>query len=138
MVRYVVDASIVVKWFVEEDYSEKALDLEKRYVEGSIDLIAPCILNFEVLNALKFSHHFGEEELVEVAKALTKYQFDLRELQGEIATKTIIIAMRKGITIYDAAYVAIAEIEGVHLITADEKLINKVKETQLIKHIADL
>ncbi len=50
----VVDASVVVKWFVKEEGSEEALRLRDRYVEGEIQIIAPELITFEVLNALYF------------------------------------------------------------------------------------
>jgi len=37
----VVDASVVAKWFVEEEGSVKALEIRDRYVTGELRLIAP-------------------------------------------------------------------------------------------------
>ena len=137
MAKYVVDASVIVKWFVDEEYSDKALLLERNYVEKNIDIIVPELLYYEVLNALKYSHHFGEDELKDVLRALVDYQFDTRNLSGEIGEKTIELAMRKGITVYDAAYVAIALSEKIYLWTADEKLIKKLEDLNIIKHIKE-
>jgi predicted nucleic acid-binding protein len=44
---------VVVKWFANENYSKEALLLKEAYVKGLENLSAPCILPFEVLNALK-------------------------------------------------------------------------------------
>ncbi|RLE95894.1 MAG: PIN domain nuclease [Thermoprotei archaeon] len=132
----VVDASVVVKWFVEEEYSREARLLRDAYVDGLIDITAPSLLPYEVLNALKYSGAFGEEELEEVAKTLEDFQFTLLNLQGELAAKSIEIAMRKGLTIYDASYLALALILGTMLYTADEKLIRKAERLDVAKHIA--
>ncbi|MHA1617330.1 MAG: type II toxin-antitoxin system VapC family toxin [Candidatus Njordarchaeales archaeon] len=137
MARYVVDASVIVKWFVEEEYSDKALLLERSYVEGSIDIVVPELLYYEVLNALKYSHRFGEDELKEVLKALTDYQFDSRRLVGEVGEKAVELAMRKGLTIYDAAYAAIALVEKIYLWTADDKLVRKLESLRIVKHIRE-
>ena len=48
MKGYVVDASIVVKWFVEEKWSDEASSL----LEAEVTLIAPELLFAEVSNAL--------------------------------------------------------------------------------------
>ena len=40
-VEVVVDASVIVKWFVEEEGSDKSLKLRDRYIEGEIRIIAP-------------------------------------------------------------------------------------------------
>ena len=41
--QIVVDASVVVKWFVEEEYGREARLLRDAYVNGLIDLIAPSL-----------------------------------------------------------------------------------------------
>jgi predicted nucleic acid-binding protein len=88
------------------------------------------------LNALKYSAAFGEDELKKVARVLEDYQFTLYPLQGEMAQKTVEIAMRKGVTIYDASYVALAYMLDTMLYTADEKLIGKIGDPDTVKHIA--
>ncbi len=55
----VVDASVVVKWFVREEYTGEPLRLRDAYVDGLVDLLAPYLLPMEVLNALKYSGRFG-------------------------------------------------------------------------------
>ncbi len=61
----VVDASVVIKWFANENYSRESLILKEAYVKGLEDLSAPCILPFEVLNGLKYTYNLGEKELEE-------------------------------------------------------------------------
>ena len=126
---------MVVKWFVEEKYSKEALMIRDSFIEGLVDIVVPSLLYFEVLNALKYSGAFGEDELKKVARILEDYQFTLYELEGAYAEKAVEIAMRKGITIYDASYVALALIEGVDLYTADEKLLTKTQDLKITKHL---
>ena len=133
--KIAVDASVVVKWFVEEKYSKEALMIRDSFIEGLVDIVVPSLLYFEVLNALKYSGAFGEDELKKVARILEDYQFTLYELEGAYAEKAVEIAMRKGITIYDASYVALALIEGVNLYTADEKLLTKTEDLKITKHL---
>jgi len=47
----VVDTSVVVKWFIVKDYSKEARLLRDAYAMGVLDLAAPSILPYEVLNA---------------------------------------------------------------------------------------
>ena len=89
-----------------------------------------------MLNALKYSGAFGEEELKEVAVALEDFQITLFDLKGELAVKSIELAMRRGLTIYDASYIALAQILNAELYTADEKLIRKTQGMNIAKHIA--
>lgn len=51
----VVDASVVIKWFANEENSKDAFLLKEAYEKGLEDLSAPCILPFEVLNGLKYT-----------------------------------------------------------------------------------
>jgi len=132
----VVDASVVVKWFVEEDYSKEARLLRDAYASGVLDLVAPTLLPYEVLNALKYSSAFGEDELKEVSETLDDFQLTFHDLSGSLAEKSIELAMRKGITIYDASYVALSHLLDAFLYTADEKLIRKAK-SEKIRHIRD-
>jgi len=135
--KIAVDASVVVKWFVEEKYSKEALMIRDSFIEGLVDIVVPSLLYFEVLNALKYSGAFGEDELKKVARILEDYQFTLYELEGAYAEKAVEIAMRKGITIYGASYVALALIEDADLYTADEKLLMKTRDLEMVKHLKD-
>ena len=136
----VVDASIVVKWFVEEEDSNKALKLRDRYVDGGVRIAAPELLIFEVLNALHYKNLFSESELKEISEALEAYSFNLYPLRGDYAEKTVEVALKNNITIYDASYIALAIIRNAHMYTADEKLMRKLKHgyEEYVKSIKDL
>lgn len=133
----VVDASVAVKWFVEEEYTREALMLRDSYRDGLIDLIAPSLLPYEVLKALKYSGAFGEDELKEIAKILESLQITLYDLKGDYSATTVMVAMRKGLTIYDASYVALGIDKQVTLYTADEKLLEKIADLHVGKHIRE-
>ena len=120
-----VDASIVAKWFLEEEYSGQALKLRDDYIGGSFQIVVPALLEYEVLNALRYSRVYSQEELKNIGLALNKYGFDTRELEGELKTKTIALALEHNITIYDASYVALAEKLNTRLYTADNELVEK-------------
>ncbi len=92
---------------------------------------------FEALNALKYSGAFGEDELVEASEILEDLQITLYELKGDYARETVKLAMRKGITIYDASYVALAIVRDCVLWTADEKLLRKVADLGRASHIRE-
>src|SRR2546426_7295803 len=50
MPKLVVDASVVIKWFVTEPLSLEARRILDDYRAGAIDLVAPDLLNAEVGN----------------------------------------------------------------------------------------
>jgi predicted nucleic acid-binding protein len=135
--KVVIDASVAVKWFIEEEYTKEALMLRDSYKEGLVDLIAPSLLPYEVLNALKYSGAFGEDELKEIAGILESLQITLYNIEEEYAMKTVELAMRRGLTIYDASYPALAMVEDATLYTADEKMLKKIAALGLARHIQD-
>ena len=57
----------MVKWFVAEDYSDRAISLRDRYVNGEVRLAAPSLLTFEVLNAVRDSSLYTTVELRKIA-----------------------------------------------------------------------
>jgi len=87
------------------------LKIRDKYIKGEIELIAPEIINFEVLNALYYKKLFSESELKEISEALDSYSFSLYSLKGEYAEKTIEVAFKNNITIYDASYIALSIIK---------------------------
>jgi len=133
----VVDASVVTKWFVEEEYSTNALHLRDDYVNRLIEIAAPELLPFEVINSLRYNPEFGEKDMKESAKALEEYSLWLFPLLGKLAEKTIENALRYGVTIYDSSYLSLAELESRTLYTSDERLLAKLKDSPWIRHISE-
>ncbi|MEM2849523.1 MAG: type II toxin-antitoxin system VapC family toxin [Candidatus Bathyarchaeia archaeon] len=137
----VLDASVIVRWYVVEDFRDKALAIRNNYVDGAIRRIsAPMLMPFEVINAIKYSRRdISVTTLKSIVESLAKYGFNLYELSGEYAHLTIDTALENNITIYDACYVALAEYLDTVLYTADRKLIESLKEEYRgrIKHIKE-
>ncbi len=131
----VVDASVVVKWFVEEEYSRDTDRIRKDYLDQLIDIAVPSLLKYEVLNALRYSYAFGEDELKEIGRVLDDYQFLTIPLREEYLDETIRRALKHGITIYDASYIAIGDVQKCEVYTADNKLLNKVGDDPILKHV---
>lgn len=132
----VVDASVITKWFVQEEYSINALKLRGDYINRLIDIAAPELLPFEVINSLRYNPEFGEKDTKESAKALERYSLWLSPILGKLAEKTIENALKYGITIHDSSYLSLAELENKTFYTADEKLLTKLKDNPHTRHIS--
>ncbi|ERH03165.1 MAG: putative nucleic acid-binding protein, contains PIN domain protein [Halonotius sp. J07HN6] len=126
MADIVVDTSVVVKWYLPEQHHEAARALRDSYLEGEVDLVAPELLPFEAINALRYSGHFDGEQLAAAARSLSEYGIDLVSFNdaGPVAD----IATDLDITVYDAAYVALAERRDTTAYTADETLLNDLSD----------
>ncbi|RLI78901.1 PIN domain nuclease [Archaeoglobales archaeon] len=133
----VADASVVVKWFVDEIYSENARKLREEYINGSIELASPELMPYEVLNALRYTKLFSKDELKLIARSLSLYGFKLYSLRGKLSERTAEIAVEKEITVYDASYIALAESLNSKLYTSDEKLIDRVN-LDFVVHVAEI
>ena len=140
MENLVVDASVIVKWYVMEEHREQALKLRDDFVEGKLTLTAPSLMPYEVLNAVKRAKKdISIETLGTVIESLTFYGIILHELRGELARLTVKTAIENGVTVYDAAYIALAKLSGTILYTADEKLKESLKNVyqEYVVHIKD-
>ncbi|MFX1514764.1 MAG: type II toxin-antitoxin system VapC family toxin [Promethearchaeota archaeon] len=126
--KIVVDASLVVKWFISEEYSNLALEIRDHFVEGQIELYAPNLLHYEVLNALKYSNLFSRENLADAVTSLENYGIIQLPLNGEYAQKTMQLAVEQNISIYDAAYVSLTDVMGIIAYSADKKLVDTVQK----------
>lgn len=140
MEEVVVDASVVAKWYLVEPYREEALKLRDDYVSGYVSLVAPALLPFEVLNAIRYSKRKIEErQLVEISLSLLLYGIKLHHPTAEYFEEVARASLRNGITVYDAAYVALAKNKEIVLYTADEKLVEKLNDEyrKYVKHIRE-
>jgi predicted nucleic acid-binding protein len=135
MSEIVVDTSIIVKWYIPEQHHEQARALRDAYLDGKFDLVAPALMPFEAVNALKYSGHYEGERLEEASKSLPEYGIDLVPFNktGPIAE----IANNLDITIYDAAYIALAQKLDTKAYTADGNLLDDLEGdySELAEHI---
>jgi predicted nucleic acid-binding protein len=121
--RTVVDASVVVKWFLPEPSRQAALRLLHHYQEESIKLLAPALVVLEVTNVLCKRVRRGEmsaamsEEAYRMLKINAPILVDNQELMDEART----LALASGQAIYDCLYLALALRQGCEMITADGK-----------------
>ncbi len=138
MERVVGDASVIVKWFIEEEHSDMALKLRDMHVNGEVHLVAPELLPFEVLNAIRYSDLFTLEEIKAIADSLLSYGIELYPLEKELAEKAVEIAVKRDITVYDASYIALARKLNTVFYTADEKLLERLEEKEPLRHISSI
>lgn len=120
-----VDASVAVKWLIPERDSDRAVALLTHSRTGAHQLVGPSHLIQEVTSAILKKMRLGEIE-IEQARTLS---VRAGELMVEIVSPPTLplrafeIAARFNLKwIYDAFYVALAEIVECELWTADERL----------------
>jgi predicted nucleic acid-binding protein len=113
----IVDASIAVKWFLQEEGSERARDLA-----GDDGLRAPDLILAETFNAIWKRWRRGEataDQLSAALPALTR-TLDLVPLP-DLVESAAKLSQQLRHPIYDCAYLAAALASGLPLVTADER-----------------
>ena len=120
-----VDASVCAKWYLDEEYSDRARLLRDQFVKGQIAITVPSLLFYETLNALRYSRAFDEKELAVAADSLSKYGFEVWEPRGEVYREAARLSLAQDITVYDAAYVALSEHLRALFYTVDKKLLDR-------------
>lgn len=117
----VIDASVMVKWFLNEENSDKARIIRSELENGDISIIVPELLFLEIPNSLRYNK-VKEKNILTANKILFGTGLEVAGLNEEIMLKAIENSIKYNITIYDSLYVTIAQLHGIALITADKKL----------------
>jgi predicted nucleic acid-binding protein len=116
----VLDASAAVELLLG---TEMGRSIAARIADPALGLHAPHIVDVEVAQALRRYVHDGEVDPGAARAALE----DLRSLDLERHSHEPLIdrvwALRKNLTAYDAAYIALAEALDAVLLTCDGKLV---------------
>src|SRR5271170_3592892 len=100
MDQIVIDANIIVKLFLDEEYSEAAYRLRDAYVDGSIGIMVPSLIDYEVLNALKYSGSFSAEELNAAFETLGNYNFTVFRPDKLLVSEANKTSLKYDISIY--------------------------------------
>jgi predicted nucleic acid-binding protein len=131
---FVVDASVVLKWFFPEPDSAAA----RRLLDVGHQYVAPDLLFAEVGNAVWKRVRRGELSSEEGQQLIA----DLAEVTVEtLATRGLVsdacaIAMASRQTVYDSLYLALAVRLDTQLVTADRRLENGARTNPaLAEHI---
>ena len=131
--RVVVDASVVLKWFIHEESNDRALALVRRSVDGELELSLPDFCLVECANAIwrlvtkqqTLPPRRGHAMMAQLAE-LPFVRMPSRDLVGSAYR----VAVDTGTTVYDGMYVALARALGATVITADRRMYQQMSDTE--------
>lgn len=117
-----VDASVVVKLFVQEPGSAEA----ERLVTDGHELVAPELLLLEVANALHRKlrdHAVLADDLLPAMDRMRRSLLDLRPVSDSIR-RAVELALVMDHPVYDCLYLALSEQLRAPLVTADRRFLD--------------
>ena len=127
---FVIDASVVIKWFVPEVHTDAA----RRWLESSHEYMSPDLLFPEAGNVIWKKVRRGELTAAEgqrLAGDLAGIAVEVIAMRG-LLPDAHSLALSTGLTVYDAMYVTLAVRLDTQVITADNRLIRTLVSHPLI------
>ena len=124
----IVDASVVVKWFLlDERHTQEARAIRDGILDDRLHLAAPTVLWSEVAHSVAKAVRRGrlDSRLVSpIAQAMA----EMRPLIGSAdldPVETVAAALQTDLSAYDAQYLALGVSQGVAVLTADARMLER-------------
>jgi predicted nucleic acid-binding protein len=129
-VRYVIDASVALRWYIEEEKHENAESVFRRLIDEPTDFAVPELFAYEVFSTLFRVHPkplptFQEGILPLLNSGLLRYPMT----EGIAGRASRYIAF--GLAGYDAVYVALAEEIGALWLTFDGRAHARIQQERI-------
>lgn len=127
----IFDASVFLRALVEREPRAEAW-IDRAF--GDVEVSVPSLLFADVANALAGYVRSGE---LPARGADARLEFTLRLPHavtdvGELAPAALAVAVARGLSVYDACYVVLAEGQDAVLVTADRRLAAAVTRAELV------
>ena len=132
---FVIDTSVVIKWIIEEEGSDKA-DLLR-----GMDMAAPALLRIEAGNVLRT---IAARSDIAAGQALDLFLFlqtapvTIVDPDEALERRALELALELQHPVYDCVYLALAERMGRQLITADRRFLRNLSSTEHAAKAIDL
>jgi len=129
----VIDASVLIKFYVPEILSDRAERLLARVEKKEIDLLAPDLIYPEAGNILWKKQRLKEltrPEVEQITDAILLLPLKI-EVSKSLLPVAVDIAIAYGMTVYDALYLSLAKVYETTMITADRKLVEALAKADL-------
>jgi predicted nucleic acid-binding protein len=127
--KYVLDASVALKWVLPEPLAAKALQLRDDFQKKAHELLAPDVFPAEVAHALTRAERKKVIPVGQAAAFLANIMRTAPALHSYLAllTRATDISSQARVGVYDCLYVALAEREACEFVTSDDKLVKNLQ-----------
>ncbi len=124
---YVVDPSLALAWLLPDEHNKEA-EAIRLEIENGADAWIPIHWWFEVGNALLMAERRGRITAEQATHALTLLDAlsleEDEETAEQIPARTFSLARKHRLTLYDAAYLELAQRRGASLASFDSQLLD--------------
>ena len=136
--RYLLDSNVIAKWFVQEENSDRAIEIRDLFIEKRVRVSTISLARYELGNVL-WKHPSKTAAIVrEDFESLSDMAIPTLDIVNPQVLAQIFQAARNlGITFYDASYVVAAAVSRTVLVTADGKLLGRLKDRKNIVLLRD-
>lgn len=122
----VVDSSVLLKWFrPDEPHAEAARAIRQAYLDERIELTIPDLAAYEVANVMRY--RASEKVAAQAAETLFDLRIPIYRLDHQLLQRVVQTAVQYETTVYDATFLAVAEILHLQLVTADKSFYHAVQ-----------
>ncbi len=129
----VLDASILIKWFVQESDSEIAIRFKEDLLAGKFDIVIPDLALYEVTNVLRFKSGVTEEAIRSILPTLFDLGLEIITPSCRLLEESLHLSFATELSIYDSIYLALANELGVTFITADKRIVEQAEPLCKVK-----
>lgn len=136
---FVVDASVVAKWFNRgESNEEEALALRSAWIDGKIELYCPSLLIYEVCNSIWKNPNIARDQASSLSRLAVRLSPTFIEIREDEASESMNFALKSKLTFYDAVYIVTSKNRKYSLVSADRDQLQASKDYATSVHISQV
>lgn len=129
----VLDASVLIKWFIKETDTEIALRFKENLLAEKENIAVPDLALYEILNVLRFKRALTEKAIKTILPSFFELGLEIIAPSPRILEESLHLSFITDLSIYDCIYLALANELGVTLITADKRIIRQAEPLCKVK-----
>ncbi len=134
MKSYIIDTSVVVKWFDTQDEANlinarKVLD---DFQKGLTRAFTVDLLLIELANVLLITKKFFPLQIKVALESLSRCRMTIFSVNTNLTAEAAILASKYQITPYDAIFVVLARQNNCQLVSADQKSHGKITDSSVV------
>jgi len=135
----VLDTSVIIKWIRQgEVLADKALTLRTAYLEGHTLITVPTLVAYELANVLCYKNDLTIEQVEDAVQSLFDMGLEWVSASAKLMRRAVITARKSDVTVYDATFVALAELQNATFITADQQLTDRLEGLPFVRFLGDV